>query len=90
MPKQRENASAHELIGTEIEVKSSSDATLTGLVGIVRDETKNTLKVEIGGREKVIPKPKTVFELEDGQLVDGAKLALRPEDRVKRRLRRRS
>ena len=83
-----ENMGAHELIGLKILVKSSSDPTLAGVAGIVRDETKNTLSIETDGKLRTVPKPGTSFLVESPSgeklLLDGSRLTFRPEDRIKR------
>ena len=83
-----ENMGAHELIGLKILVNSSSDPTLAGVVGIVRDETKNTLSIETDGKFRTVPKSGTSFLVEspsgEKSFLDGSRLTFRPEDRIKR------
>ena len=90
MPSNRENLTAQELIGLKIVVKTSPDPNIRGLAGIVRDETRNTLKVEARGRILTIPKRDAFFlvELGSGQstVLNGNQLAFRPEDRIKKGL----
>ncbi len=82
------NILAHELIGLAVEVVRSTDRKMAGMKGEVVDETKNTLVVEIGGKEKTLPKSACVFRftLPDGGKadVDGKLIALAPEERPKR------
>lgn len=89
----RENLGAHELIGLKTVVKTSSDPTLVGIAGMIRDETRNTLVVETDGKFKTIPKANTGLVVEfasgDQSLLHGTQLSFRPEDRVKRGLGRR-
>jgi ribonuclease P protein subunit POP4 len=82
------NLSAHELIGLKATVSASSDSTKLGVTGIVRDETRNTLTIQIRDRFFCIPKTGSsiAFETPDGRstTIEGASLVNRPEDRVKR------
>ncbi len=79
-----------ELINLRVTVAGSTDPTLKGRVGIVRDETRNILIVESEGRLVSLPKEGSsfIFDLPEGQSVrvEGARLRFRPEDRVKRGL----
>lgn len=88
MPITPQNILAHEWIGLQVRVKSSPDPGLLGLVGIVRDETKNTLLIEAQNHLATVPKLKTQFiaTLPTGEvvLVEGPLLKHRPEDRVKK------
>lgn len=83
----RKNILAHELIGLWAEVRDSTDKKRKGLNGMIVDETKNTLRMEIGETEKVLPKKECVFgfRLPDNSIaeVNGKKLCFRPEDRIK-------
>jgi ribonuclease P protein subunit POP4 len=87
MKRTRQNLLAHELIGLRAKVAGSSDPTLLGLEGVVVDETKNTLLIEVQGRRKRLLKQVCLFgfHLDDGEevLIDGRLLCRRPEDRVK-------
>ncbi len=84
------NLAAHELIGLTVTVSRSSDPTKKGLTGNVRNETRNTITVEIQDRLLCIPKigSSLLFHLPTGKsvAVEGSRLRLRPEDRVKRGL----
>ena len=57
------------------------------MVGMVVDETRETLVIDADGR-RTVPKRGNAFEftLEDGStaVVEGDAIAYRPEDRVKR------
>ncbi len=91
MPVTPRNLPLHELIGLEVEVAEASNRSLVGIKGTVVDETKNTLLVRTGRGDKRIPKRHTkfIFTLPDKRKVkvDGNILAVRPEDRLKLRLR---
>ncbi len=84
------NIVAHELIGLRVSVSASSDPTKIGLTGIVRNETRNTLTVQVRERFLCIPKTSSSlsFELPNGKTItiEGSNLHFRPEDRVKRSL----
>ncbi len=88
MPSKRDNLNARELIGLRVEIRTARDPTMNKLKGIVRDETKNTLKVETEGRIRTVPKVGTILDVEfspgEFAILDGGSLAFRPEDRVKR------
>ncbi|MCP8310080.1 MAG: ribonuclease P protein component 1 [Candidatus Methylarchaceae archaeon HK01B] len=78
----------HELIGLEARVIKSSDPKLKNLAGTVVDETKNTLKLYIEGKIKIVPKLNSyfIFKLPDGIKVriHGSLLVGRSEDRLGR------
>ena len=80
------NLLCHELLGLEAKVAESSDASREGTLGKVVKETKNTFVLETKEGEKVLPKKECVFEFVLGKqkaLVDGKKICLRPEERLK-------
>jgi len=77
----------HELIGLEVEIVTSTHPGYVGMRGLVVDETRRMLVIEIGGAEKKVPKGACVFEFLDGdrrERIEGADIEFRPEDRVKR------
>ena len=84
------NLLSHEWIGLQVSVKFSPDPSVTGLVGIIRDETRNTLILEARRRLVSVPKFNAQFiaTLPTGETVpvDGRLLRHRPEDRVKKGL----
>ena len=88
MPITSQNILAHEWIGLQVTVKAAPDPGLSGLVGIVRDETRNTLLIEVRNHLVTVPKLNTQFiaTLPTGEaiLVEGPPLKHRPEDRVKK------
>jgi ribonuclease P protein subunit POP4 len=92
-----DNLIHHELIGLEVEVIDSTNISLIGIKGMVLDETKNTLKIEVGSRQlKLVPKSHTHFiftipastgrrYLPDKNVrvkVDGRLLLSQPENRI--------
>jgi ribonuclease P protein subunit POP4 len=90
MPITPQNLLAHEWIGLQVLVKVSPDPGVSGLLGIVRDETRNTVLIEARNRLVNVPKSTAQFvaTLTTGETVsvDGRLLKHRPEDRVKRGL----
>ena len=90
MPITPQNILAHEWIGLLVAVKASPDPGTMGLIGIVRDETRNTVLIEARNRLVRVPKSDALFiaTLPTGEIVpvEGALLKHRPEDRVKKGL----
>jgi ribonuclease P protein subunit POP4 len=81
------NLIRHELIGLTVKVVESTNKFQIGIKGTVVDETKNTLTIENeNGLKKVQKKgSKFIFEIPDNKKVkvNGDKIAVRPEDRLK-------
>ncbi|MEM0095959.1 MAG: ribonuclease P protein component 1 [Candidatus Bathyarchaeia archaeon] len=81
-----------EFIGTEARVAKSTNPSCVGIRGKVIDETKNTFTILHNGERKMVIKDTSVFhfKLSDGTVVeiDGKLLLGRPEDRLKKRVRR--
>jgi ribonuclease P protein subunit POP4 len=81
-----------EFIGTEAAVAKSKHPGYIGIRGKVVDETKNTFTILHEGKRKVIIKETAVFRFNffDGTIVeiDGKLLVGRPEERLKKRIRR--
>lgn len=91
------NLARHELIGLQVEVVSSSNKSHVGAKGTVTDETRQTLTIETEkGRgkkaERNFAKDQCTFRftLPSGQKVkvDGRLLVARPEDRIKKKLKK--
>jgi len=86
-----ENLVHHEFIGLKVDVISEKNKSLN-LYGMVIDETKNTIKIETKGKEKVIPKKGSIFifEIPSGEKIEvyGNILSIRPEDRIKKRFKK--
>jgi len=82
-----------EFIGLNAKVVKSSNPSYVGISGRVTDETRNTLVIRHGNEDKVIVKETGVFQftLPNGTIVEieGNIILGRPEDRVKKRLKRR-
>jgi ribonuclease P protein subunit POP4 len=81
-----------EFIGLDAKVVESSNPTCIGISGKVVDETRNVLVIKHRDKKKSIIKNTAVFHftLADGTIVeiDGKVIVGRPEDRIKKRLRR--
>ena len=86
------NLLRHELMGLDVEVLESSNSSQKGLKGKVTNETRQTLTIDTDRGEKIIAKDQCIFlfTLPGGERVrvDGSLLVARPEDRVKKRLKR--
>ena len=71
---------------------SSVDEGLIGIQGIIIDETRNTIKIDTGTEEKIIPKANVtlLFTLPEGDKVsiDGKVILARPEDRIKKKFKK--
>ena len=81
-----------EFIGLHAKVVRSTHPGYVGIEGTVIDETCNMFVIRHEGRRKMVPKAVCVFHftLLDGTVVeiDGQLLVGRPEDRLKKRLKR--
>jgi RNase P/RNase MRP subunit p29 len=77
-----------ELIGTHVRVASSSNASVS-LAGTIVDETKNMLTIDTPQGRKRLIKSQHTFEINRVQ-VAGTELLGRPEERIKRWIRRKS
>jgi ribonuclease P protein subunit POP4 len=81
----------HELVGLEAEVLHDSNPCNINTRGTVVDETMNTLVIDDGGEKRIIKKNAVFkFMLNDEIVkVEGWAISGRPEDRVKRKNKRR-
>jgi ribonuclease P protein subunit POP4 len=81
-----------EFIGTNAAVARSSHAGYLSVNGHVVNETKNTFLIEQEGKTKAVVKDQAVFQFHfsDGTVVeiDGKLLVGKPEDRVKKMVKR--
>ncbi|MBI4181794.1 MAG: ribonuclease P protein component 1 [Candidatus Aenigmarchaeota archaeon] len=84
-----ENLVRHELIGLQVLIEKSANSHARGLEGRVVDESRNTLVLEVGDKEKTLAKEECtfVFTLPSGERVRvaGRVLVARPEDRIKKK-----
>jgi ribonuclease P protein subunit POP4 len=82
----------YELIGNQAKVSSSTHSGYFGLSGKIIDETRNTFTILNGEKRKTVPKNFAVFQFKfpDGAIVeiDGKILVGKPEDRLKKHIRR--
>ena len=81
-----------EFIGTKCKITESRHSGYVGIKGEVVDESKNTFMIVQAGKAKSVVKEAAVFQFgySDGTLVeiDGRLLVGRPEDRLKKSLKR--
>jgi ribonuclease P protein subunit POP4 len=81
-----------EFIGTEAKVSKSTHPGYVGLSGKIIDETRNTFTILHEGKRKKVIKNSAIFHFKfsDGTIVeiDGKLLLGRPEDRLKKRVKR--
>ena len=82
-----------EFIGLSAKVVRSPNSSLLGISGRVINETRNTLVIQHKNRARTVAKNVAVlhFVMPDGTIVEitGKVIVGRPEDRVKRHVRRR-
>lgn len=90
MPINPGNILAHELIGLPVTIENSTDPGFRGLSGHIRDETRNMLVLDTGGRLVTIAKAGTrllaTLPNRDVVSIEGNLLRHRPEERVKKGL----
>ena len=81
-----------EFIGTDARVARSSHRRNVGMYGKVVDETRNTFTIFQEGKKKTVAKDASVFQFKfaDRTIVEvnGRLLMGRPEDRLKKNVRR--
>jgi ribonuclease P protein subunit POP4 len=81
-----------ELIGTEARIAQSTHPGYRGLAGRIIDETRNTFTVLGENGRKIVVKNSNIFHFKfsDGAVVEieGNLLVGRPEDRLKKSIRR--
>ena len=76
-------------LARNLTVKGSPDAQLLGLSGMVVGETRRTISIDVDGKIKTLAKNVIEFTLDDeGELIQGAMVCQRPEDRIHRKYRR--
>ena len=81
-----ENILSHEFIGMNAEIVKSNNLQVIGLNGRINDETKSMFTINTNRGVKSVPKAqshwKFTLENKDTVIVDGAKIAKRPFDRI--------
>jgi len=76
-------------LARNLTVKASPDADLIGLSGIVVGETRRTIALTIAGQTKTLAKNVIDFTLDnEAEIIQGAMVCQRPEDRIHRNYRR--
>tara|TARA_B100000029_G_scaffold622_1_gene806 strand:+ start:70 stop:330 length:261 start_codon:yes stop_codon:yes gene_type:complete len=76
-------------LSRNLTVKASSDAVLVGMSGIVVGETRRTIALDVSGETKTLAKNVIEFTLDqEDELIQGAMVCQRPEDRIHRKYRR--
>ena len=87
-----ENLVRHELINLPCRVKGSTNKALIGLEGRIVDETRQTLTLEVKGKEKSMIKDQCIFSFKIPSgiwvRIEGIILVARPEDRIKKKFRK--
>lgn len=81
------NILRHELIGLHCEVISSKNKSHVGIKGKIIDETMKTIVIN----GKRVPKQNTTFRIKLNEKkinIDGNHLLSRPEDRIKKKIRK--
>jgi len=81
-----------ELIGLKVKVVKSSQPGYVGMEGKMIDETRNTITILHKNKKKIVIKNTAVFNftMPDGTIVeiDGKTIVGRPENRIKKRVKR--
>ncbi len=81
-----------EFIGLKAKIVGSSNPFNIGIKGTILDDTRNTLTIKQSNKKKIVIKETSIFHvtLPDKQIIeiDGKVLVGRPEDRVKKIVRR--
>jgi len=85
----KKNILYSSFIGLKVEIRSSSQRELIGILGTVVDETKNLIVIEKNsGGEIKVPKVSSLFRfgLENDEFVDvdGRMIVFRPHERPKK------
>ena len=76
-------------LSREISIIDSADPTLIGVKGKVLEETRRTIIVQTQNGEKTFAKDVIQFTLDlETNVIDGATVTQRPEDRINRKYRR--
>ena len=76
-----------EFIGLKVNIHHCNDPTWIGKSGIIINETKNMFEIRIDNKNKKIGKKNSKFVFEDNEnkiILNGSKIAYRPEDRIKK------
>jgi RNase P/RNase MRP subunit p29 len=71
-------------LNRRLTVLASSDPSLVGIFGTVLNETRRTVTIQNGEREKMIAKNVIKFQIDGEPAIDGRRVCQRPEDRIHR------
>lgn len=91
MPVTADNVTRHELIGLDARISGPKNKSQNRINGLIIAETRNTLTICHGKKEKIVAKEcaSFIFNLGDTSVeVEGKTLIGRPEDRLKKKLRK--
>lgn len=72
------------LIGEKVEIVSSRNETLQGVIGTIIDETKNTITIETEDKIKKVLKKDVKLRINTA-VINGSDLIGRPEERLKKK-----
>ncbi len=81
------NLGKEEFIGQHVKIVECTDPNWKGQYGLIVDETKNTFQIKTNHGNKTIAKKTAIFEFKTNDekiIIDGKKIAYRPEDRIKK------
>ena len=90
-PVTAENITRHELIGLDASLSGCNNKSQKKIKGSIVAETRNTLTLSRGKKEKTVAKGESLFIFNLGGTlvkVEGKTLIGRPEDRVKKKPKR--
>jgi ribonuclease P protein subunit POP4 len=76
-----------ELIGAKMHIVDATNKSLICNQGIIVDETRNTFKLDVNGKSKIILKNQITADVttKKGTVrISGSKLIGRPEERIKK------
>lgn len=82
------NILRHELIGLDCEIVKARNKSQIGLRGKIIDETMKTIVIQ---NRKVVEKKGTIFRVMLGERkvdIDGNFIMMRPEDRIKKKIKK--
>ena len=87
-----QNILFHEFIGQDVTVVHASNPSLTGITGVIIDETRGVVTIKTATGMKMVGKKGATFRLRlpGGMVVDldGSALLMAPERRISMRIRR--
>ncbi len=87
-PVTADNINRHELIGLDARISGAKNSSQRKIKGLIIAETRNTLTISQGKKEKTVAKSDASFIFNLGGTsveVEGKTLIGRPEDRVKKK-----